>query len=385
MKTIIPEKMKKQKLQPIYALIAFVLLSACTSAPGSQENDKRELLNQYKQQVHELNTKIDELEKELSNGESHEQVAVVTTKLAPEKFEHFIEVRGNVEADKEINVSPEGSGQILEIHVKEGQWVEEGTTLATLNAEPIDRNIDQVRINLDLANTTFERQKKLWDQNIGSEMQYLQAKSAKEALEKQLESLIAQKDMSIIKAPIAGSIDVIFQKEGQIASPQIPFAKLVNINEVKIYADVAESYLTKIKEGDQVWVNFPALSRNVKTKISMIGNYIDPGNRTFRVRLDLSNRDRLIKPNLDAVVKLRDYVAEEAIVIPSLLVKSDFKGQYTFVAEKSKKDHIARKVYITTGVSDNNMSEITEGLQSGMLVISEGFNQVFDGAHVSTN
>lgn len=378
---------RNRKMIPqLAALLAVVVLASCSA--GNAENDtqaKQAQLVEYKQQLHELELKIAELEKELKDSLEVEKIQVVLSELQPQTFEHFIEVSGSVEADQEVNVSPEGSGQILEIKVREGDRVSKGTVLATLNSEPIERTIDEVEINLELARTTFERQKNLWDQNIGSELQYLQAKSTKDALEKQLQGLKAQKSMSTITAPVDGVIDVIYQKQGQIASPQVPFAKLVNIQKIKVYADVAESYLTKISEGDDVQVYFPAIGQSRKTKVQLIGNYIDPNNRTFRVRIDLQNKDNLIKPNLDAVVTLRDYVAEEAIVIPSLLIKQDFKGNYTFVARNEEDQLVARKVYIEPGMSDNNMSEVLGGLNAGEHVIAEGFSQVVDGTVLHAN
>ena len=373
-------------MNQLAAILSIVVLSSCGAGnAGNDDQSKQAQLVKYKQQVHDLELKITQLEKELKSNAEVEYVQVVLSKIEAQKFEHFIEVSGNVEADQELNVSPESSGQITEIEVKEGQRVLKGTVLAVLNSERIDRNIAELKINLELSKTTFERQKNLWDQNIGSELQYLQTKSTNEALEQQLESLYAQKDMSIIKAPIDGTIDVIYQKKGQIASAQIPFARLVNIEKVKVYADVAESYLTKIKKGDETRVDFPAIGKNETTKIQMIGNYIDPNNRTFRIRLDLQNRDKLIKPNLDAVVKIRDYVADSAVVIPSILIKEDFKGKYTFVAESNSNKLTAKKVYLKTGVSENNMTEIREGLLPGMQIISEGFSQVIDGSSIKAN
>lgn len=366
-------------------VMVVAMVSCSTGNAGNDREEKQAQLADYKQQVHDLEEKIAQLEAELDENADIDKVEVVLEDLHAKKFEHFFEVTGSVEADQEVNVSPEGSGQILDIKVKEGQRVAKGTVLAELNSEPINRSIEQTKINLDLAQTTFERQKNLWDQNIGSEMQYLQAKSNKEALEKQLENLQAQKDMSTIKAPVAGVIDVIYQKQGQIASPQIPFAKIVNIDKIKIYADVAESYLTKIEEDDKVSVYFPAIDKERKTEIQLIGNYIDPNNRTFRIRLDLSNQDKQIKPNMEAVVKIRDYMADSAIVVPSLLIKEDFKGHYTFIAEESDEGLQAKKVYVKPGVSDNNMTEVKEGLTAGMKIISEGFNQVFDGSAIREN
>ena len=378
---------KTKLINRLSALLLIVVLASCSSgnAGNDDEKSKQAQLVDYKQQVHDLELKIAELEKELDATSSVEYKQVVLADVEPKKFEHFIEVTGRVEADQELNVSPEGSGQIIEIKVKEGQYVSKGTVLGMLNSDPIDKTIDQLKINLQLAKTTFERQENLWNQNIGSEMQYLQAKSNKEALEMQLENLMAQKDMSVITAPVDGTIDEIYQKEGQIASPQVPFARLVNIQKIKVYADVAETYLTKIKKGDNASVEFPAIDKNRTTKIEMIGNYINPDNRTFRIRLNLQNKDNLIKPNMDAVVKLRDYVAEDAVVIPSILIKEDFKGKYTFIAAKKGNELTAQKVYVKTGVTDNNMTEVTEGLTEGMKVISEGFGQVVDGTPIKAN
>jgi RND family efflux transporter MFP subunit len=381
---------KAKLMNHLAVIVSVVILASC--APGNAGNDdgdgksKQVQLAEYKQQAHELKLKIDELEKEIKASAKVEYTEVVVSDIVPRKFEHFIEVTGKVEADAEIDISPESSGQILEIRVKEGQQVAKGTVLATMNTGPIDRTIEQTEVNLQMAETTFERQKNLWEQNIGSEMQFLQAKSNKEALEKQLENLQSQKDMSIIKAPLDGIIDVIYQKKGQIAGPQAPFARLVNLDKIKVYADVAEPYLTKIKKGDEVFVSFPAIDQNRVTTVQMIGNYIDPNNRTFRIRLDIQNKGNLIKPNMDAVVKLRDYAAEDALVIPSLLVKEDFKGQYTFIAESSDSGTLtAKKVYIKTGVSDNNMTEVQEGLTPGMKIISSGFSQVVDGSAIKAN
>ena len=373
-------------MNQLTAVILVVILASCSAGNvGNEEQSKQEQLKEYKQQVTDLEKKIAKIEAEVKSTAEVEKVEVVVSKLKPQKFEHFIAVTGSVEADQELDVSPEGSGQILDINVKEGQRVAKGTVLAVLNSEPIERNIEEVKINLELAKTTYNRQKNLWDQNIGSEMQMLQAKSSKESLEKQLEGLTAQKDMSIIKAPVDGIIDVIYQKKGQIANSQIPFARLVNIEKVKVYADVAESYLTKIKKGDDVFVNFPAIGKDVETKIQMIGNYIDPNNRTFRIRLDLQNENKMIKPNLEAVVKIRDYVAKDAIVIPSLLIKEDFRGKYTFIAQSENNQLVAKKVYVKTGVSNNNMTEVREGLKPGTQIVSEGFNQVMDGSPLNAN
>ncbi len=363
----------------IFSLITVAVLAACSSTSVDDAEAKRTLLQKYKQQQHELTQKIADLEKELAGTEEKEIIKVKVEEINPQTFEHFIEVTGKVEAINDVDVSPESAGIIEDVFVKEGQKINKGEIMATLRSEALQRSLDQLKIQYDLAVTNYKRQKNLWDQNIGSEMQFLQAKTNMESLEKQMEGLKAQLEMSDIKSPVTGVVDVIYQKKGEIGSPQIPFAKVVNIDKIKIYGDVSESYLTKIKNGDLVNVFFPAINEEVTTNIQQIGNVIDPNNRTFRIRLNMDNQNKMIKPNLVSIIKIRDYKANDAIVVPSLFVKEDFRGEYTFIAEKANNTDVAKKVYVTSGVTNNNMTEITSGLLPGMKVISEGYNQVADG------
>ena len=358
------------------------LFSACGNTSVNDEATKRQELQQYKNELHELQQKIDALEKELESSEEKEIVNVRVSEISSGPFEHYIEVTGNAEADLNVDVSPESSGVIESILVKEGQKISKGEVLAKLKVDALQRSLDELNIQLDLAATNFKRQKNLWDQNIGSEMQYLQAKTNMESLEKRIEGLKAQIDMSEIKAPVDGVVDNIYQKKGQIGSPQIPFARVVNIEKINVYAEVSESYLTKIKEGDKVKVSFPALARETEARIQQIGNVINPNNRTFRIKIVLNNPDKMIKPNLVSIIRISDYQAEDAIVIPSLFIREDFKGDFTFIAENQGGNNIAKKVYVTTGVTNNNMTEITSGLSAGMKIISEGFNQIVDGTPI---
>jgi membrane fusion protein, multidrug efflux system len=366
----------------LMVLIAAIFVAACSTKPANDEQAKRKQLEQYKQQMQELKQEIDLLEADLKTSEKEKVVNVNVMEIEQKPFEHFIEVTGNVEAEYDLDVSPESAGVISDVFVTEGQNIQKGFVMARLNTDVLERNIDELKIQLDLATTTYTRQKNLWEQSIGSEMQLLQAKNNMESIEKRIKSLETQIAMSEIKAPISGVVDVVYQKKGHIGSPQIPFAKVINTSEIKVYADVSESYITAIKNGDLVKVFFPALSSEIDTPIRQIGKTIDPNNRTFRVRMNLSNSSQMIKPNLASVVKIRDYYNESAIVIPSLLIKKDFKGDYTYIAENTNGKNIARKVYVKPGVSQNNMTEVTEGLQAGVKVISEGFNQIADGTVV---
>ncbi len=367
----------------LIVLMTAVILSSCGSAPVNDDASKRQQLQQFKHELHELQQKIETLESELSS--TNKEVEVVKVKVAElknEVFEHFIEVTGKVEALEDVNVSPEMSGVITTVLVEEGQTVSKGQVLAELSSEILDRSVDELTVQLELANINFERQKNLWDQNIGSEMQFLQAKNNKEGLEKRLASLNSQIDMANVKSPINGVVDIVYQKKGHIGSPQVPFAKVINISKMKIYADVSESYLTKISRGDKVDISFPALNREMKAPINQIGNTIDPNNRTFRVRINLNNTNKMMKPNLISIIKLRDYLNEEAIVVPALYIKEDFKGSYTYIVDKKEGKTMAKKVYLTTGVTNNNRTEVVEGLSAGTQIISEGYNQIVDGTAI---
>jgi membrane fusion protein, multidrug efflux system len=362
---------------------AVILFTACNSTPISEEESKRKELQKYRQEVRELQTKIEAIENELSGTVRDESVKISVTELTGQRFEHFISVTGSVEADLDINVSPESPGIIKDVLVTEGQQVSKGELLGSLNTDALERSLDELQIQLELAETNFKRQKNLWDQNIGSEMQFLQARTNMESLVKRIEGIKAQIRMSEIKSPVDGVIDIVYQKAGEMGSPQIPFAKVLNIQTVRIYADVSESYITSIKPGDRVKINFPALNLELEAPIRRIGNTIDPNNRTFRVRIDLQNRNRMIKPNLISIVQIRDYLAEDAIVIPTLYIKEDFRGKYTFIVENDRETQRARKVHIETGRTQNNRTEVVKGLTEGMKIISEGYNQVSDGTPVA--
>ena len=369
--------------QIIILLIAVVIIASCSATKtNDDENTKRQQLQLYKQELHNLKQNIDDLEKELGSTKKNESVKVKVVELQSDTFEHFIEVTGKVEALDDVEVSPETVGIIKEVLAKEGQTVKKGEILAKLNTDVLERSMDEILVQLDLASINFERQSNLWSQNIGSEMQYLQAKNTKEGLKKRVESLKTQIEMGNIKSPLSGVVEVVHQKEGNIGNPQLPFAKVINISKIKVYADISEFYLTKIKKGDFVDLFFPALNREIQTSISQIGNSIDPNNRTFRVRINLDNPDKMIKPNLVSIIKVRDYWNKDAIAVPILYIKEDLKGSYTYIVEKRNSKNVAKKVYVKTGVTNNNIIEIVDGLTAGMQIVSEGYNQIIDGTEL---
>ncbi|WP_439182852.1 efflux RND transporter periplasmic adaptor subunit [Carboxylicivirga taeanensis] len=371
--------MKKLLIFPLIALLV-----ACSAKQGDEARQmKEEQLNEYKQELSGLKKKIAKLEKDLAKDKKDGAINVVASSIEPRLYEHFVDVTGKVEADKNIIISPEAAGKIVSIEVKEGDRVRKGTVLARLNTEMTQRSLAQIEINLKLATTTFERQADLWEQNIGSEMEYLQAKSNMEALQQQKEALEAQLDLATLRAPINGVVDEVIQKRGEMAGPQLPFARLVNIDQVYISADVSEIYLQEVKAGDKVAVEFPVINKQMDTEIFRTSAVIDPGSRTFRVRINLSNKTNDIKPNMLAVLKLRTFAAEKAIVVPSILVKKDFSGEFIFVVEETEGQLLAKKRYIKTGIKDNNNTLVLSGIEPGDQIITKGYAQVVDGSAIS--
>ena len=368
-------------MKKILSIILIAILASCSAT--NDKKAKEQQLAEYKQELSQLKKKISKLEKELAVESGANVVNVYVEPISPTEFKHFVDVSGNVNADKNIIVSPETGGNIVSINVKEGDKVKKGQILGRLNTEMIERTISEVQINYNLAVTTYDRRKKLWDQQIGSEMEYLQAKSQKESLEQKLESLKAQLDMALIKAPINGVVDDLFQKVGEMAGPQIPFARIVNLEDLYINADVSEMYLPQVHKGEEVDISFPVIGKKIRKTIYRVSNVIDPSSRTFRVRVNITNEDNEIKPNMMAVLKLLIYSNDSAIVVPSILIKKDFTGEFLFIAEKQDNKWYARKRYLVTGIKNNNQTVVLEGLKPGDMLITKGYAQVVDGAEIN--
>lgn len=347
--------------------------------PANQQEEKKEQLEEYKNQMNELKRKIAEIESETTDKTPANKANVEVSKLEPVLFEQFIEYIGSVSTDQNIIVSPETSGKIKSIEVREGDNVKKGQILARLNTESIQQTLEEVKVNLELASNLYERRKKLWAQNVGSEVEYLQAESNMKALEKKLQNLQAQLDMAVIQAPISGVVDDLIQNQGEMAGPSIPFARLVNLEHVYITTNISEKYLKSIKAGDSVSVTFPVLNIEKKAVIFRTSEMIDPDSRTFEVRVNLENKDQALQPNLMGNLRLRVSRIRDALVVPSLLVKNDFKGEFIFLAQESNGEPVAVKQYISTIIQDNNKTVVSDGLQPGNQIITKGFGQVTDG------
>ncbi len=371
-------------------VITIVLLASLMVGCGSNDSPEalRVQISNLKDKQLEINHQIKELEKKLEALETEEQVngniPVIVETLSKQQFEHYIIVNGKVELVEEAQVSPEANGQIRRVHVLKGQKVNKGDLLVSLNTSILENSIAELKLGLELATKIYEKQKGLWEQNIGSELQYLEARNAKESLEHKLKTLNAQMDMSFIRAPFSGIVDDIYLKEGELASPGRPILYLANLEKLKIIADVSETLLPKIHVGDMVNIKFPTYTDiNLKAPINRIGNLIDQKTRTIKVEIRVDNVNGRIKPNQMAMMSIKDYESKDALVVPSIVVKQDSRGEFLFVVDKDKDGkEFASKTYVKSGLSYSDRTMITNGLAEGQRVIVSGFNQVGTGSPV---
>ncbi len=365
-------------MRTIYKVIPLLIIMSCS---GSNDEIIKKKIIQKEQQITKIEQQIEDLKKQLSDSTDNDKaVAVKIKELEPESFDHYIIAYGEVKADDYAMISPEIGGQVLKVYADEGQYVTEGTLIVSLNTSATENSIKSLKANLELADTTFKKQKRLYEQNIGSEIQYLQAKATKESLEAQLKSLQSQKRMSKIYAPFSGYVDKIFLKQGEMAAPGMPVVEMVNLKKISIQASLSEEYLGKLKKGQEVKIGFNAFpDLSIPAPIKRIGNVIDKDSRTFEIETSIENRDEKIKPNMVSKITINDYSADSALVIPSFSVKKDINGSYVYVVENNQ----TKKKYVETGYSYNDLTEVTTGLVPGDRVIVKGHSLVSSGVKVS--
>jgi membrane fusion protein (multidrug efflux system) len=372
----------------IYLSLITLSMLAASCGQDDQLAEKKEALSEKKSQMRELKAEISELESEIAAldpefARANRRAALVTTKpVVQQYFEHFVEVRGEVRSNKNVSISAEAMGMINRIPVEEGQQVRQGEVLLNINASVLRNNIEEVKTQLELARSVFERQKNLWDQNIGSEIQFLEAKTKKEGLERQLATLQAQLNQSVLRAPFSGTIEEIMVREGEMTSVGMPLLRLVSLQDMYIKADVSENYIGSFKKGDEVEVHFPALNRRITTTLASVGQVIDPRNRTFTIEARLPGDTELLKPNLLAVLQVKDFEAEDAIVIPTNLIQRDGKGEFVYVVEQQAEVPQAKKKHIETGITYQNQTMVKSGLSADDTLIDQGFREVVDGMNL---
>ncbi|MBB6462983.1 efflux RND transporter periplasmic adaptor subunit [Flammeovirga kamogawensis] len=363
------------------------LLSVITILNSCSE--EKETLEQKQAKVIDYKQKITELEKEISEmSAGKEEVVqlkpVTVFDATPITFNHFVDVPGDVTSNRNVVVAPETTGRLLKRYVAEGAYVKRGQYLAKLDVELVQKQIDEINTNLELANVLYEKQDKLWKQGIGSEVQYLQAKNNKESLEAKLASLKEQEGKGYVIAPISGKIDEIFMKEGEMAPAGQPYARIVDLSRIEVVAEVSEAYSRVVKKGDKVLVRFPMLDIERNMHVDVVGQTINQMNRTFKIRMRIAERGLNIKPNTMAIVRINDFSEKNAVAIPSNLVQKNTKGEtFTYVlTAKGGKQNVVTKVPVITGKSYQGKTLITEGIEANARVIDKGYSEVINGEQV---
>ena len=365
-------------------ILSFVLSCNTTVKESKSLSDLKTKKAGLIEQMDRIGTELKDVEKAISELDTLKKLMTVTAIKAEVKdFNHYIEVQGTVKADQTVDLRAEMGGTVTAILVKEGQNVSKGQILATLDSDVIDSSVLQLKTQLSLATTTFERQARLWEQNIGSEIQYLQAKAQKEGLENSVKSLRAQAIKMKIIAPFSGIIDQIYAKTGELTSPQKPFLKLVNLSKVYVESEITETYLKSIKKGTAVLLNFRSIGQTTEAKISQVGNFINPNNRSFKTRIDLKNSNNELKENLLADIKINDFRAN-GVVIPSRLVQKDRDNKtFVYTIEPRENNHKIVKTYVTSTMSYDNQSYISEGLVSNSVLVDKGARLVNNNEDVT--
>lgn len=367
-----------------FLFIAAILAISCGD---NVKNSSLEELNAKKTilitKIDSLNTALKSVEEEISKLDSTKNLQTVTVvPVKNEVFKHFLEIQGVAKANKNIEISPELGGTVTAILVREGQKVQSGQLLIQLDDSSIKNSMNELNTQLSLAKTTFERQERLWNQKIGSEMQYLQAKAQKESLENNLSSLRTQARKMRITAPFNGIVDEIFPRLGELTNPQMPAVRLLNLDNVYVEAEVTETFLPIIKEGTETEVHFASINKDINSKISQVGNFINPANRSFKIRINIDNKDQSIKPNLLADIKIVDF-EKKGIIIPASLVQQDQNGKdYVFTIVTDNNTQKVIKNLITVANEYNHEVYVSNGLKETDTLVNAGARFVKEGDQI---
>ncbi|MGB5404448.1 efflux RND transporter periplasmic adaptor subunit [Robiginitalea sp.] len=385
--------MNKSIFLPLFAL----MLAACGGGSTTSVDDvlaggtleeikaKHQALNK---QQREIATSLRRLDSAIQSKETLRNVPLVSTlELKKTAFEHYLDLQGNVQTKQNVLLYPEMAGTLVKVYVKEGQPVRKGQVLAKIDDGGMSSGLEQLRTQASLAQTTYERQKRLWEQNIGSEIQYLQTKTNYEATLQAVRQAEAQLSKSTITAPFSGIVDDVLVDEGSTVNPAggTPIIRLVNLSDMYVEVDVPESYLREVTEGKRVELYIPVLGDSMISRVRQTGNFINPANRTFKIEVSVPNNNGQIKPNLTVRVKINDYTNTEAVLVPPGVISENSAGQqYVYVAAEIGEDRLAKaeKRVITTGLSQNNRIEVLSGIEAGEFIILEGARRVREGQKI---
>jgi membrane fusion protein (multidrug efflux system) len=353
---------------------ALLLLAACSEKP----KDKTAELADLKKQQADINSKITALQSSMPAQDSSKSTDISILKIEPTKYTHYVDIQGKIDAKDNVTAYPQTPGVITNIYVKPGQHVSKGQVLVQLDNNVMKENIQQAQSQASLAKTLFERQKNLWDQKIGTEVQFLQAQTQMQSAQKQVDALRQQGDLYRITSPISGTIDQMDLKLGQVAQPGATGIRIVNADVLKVKADVPESYASRVNQGDNVKIIVPDGNDSLMAKLTFAAKAIDPTSRSFAIEIALPSR-KTLRPNMTAVIKIADYNNAKAIVIPLNAVQKSEQGDYVYVNENGT----AKRKSIKAGSSYGSQIEILSGLASGDQLITSGASDLNDGDKVN--
>lgn len=376
-------------------LILALLVSSCGGEKNKSVEDiiatkDLELIRKKKTELdtkeHEISAQIKQLEAEIKAIDPQEKIPLVTIFTAKENiFNHFVELQGNVSTKQNVVIYPEYSGTLTDVYVTEGQKVSKGQILARIDDGGLSQQLAQLKIQAALAKTTFERQERLWNQKIGSEIQFLQTKATYEAQEQIVNQLQQQVGKTIVRAPFTGTIDDVITKRGSVVGPgQSELFRIVNLKNMYIETDVPERYVSNVTPGKDVTIDFLFIDKTINAKVRQAGSFINPANRTFKIEVALPNTDQAIKPNLTAKLKINDYTNPKAILIPQSIISENAEGQQYIYTITNKVNNLAtvKRIIIKTGKTQGDFIEILSGLENGLEVIKEGARSVKEGQEV---
>ena len=332
--------------------------------------EKRTAMKALKSEIEALVEKIDETDTSVKRDK---RALVTTSTLSRKTFTRYIEIQGSVQSENTIKASSETGGRLTMFDLSEGDYVKKGQLIAKVDMGGVNKQIAELQTRLSLARDVFTRQKSLWDQNIGSEVQFLQAKNNVEALEKSIETVSFQLTKANVYSPASGMVNMTFTKNGEVISPGMPLFDILDLGQIKVVSDVPEIYLTSIRKGETVKIKIPALGEERTGRVSLIGTAVNPNNRTFKVEINLANAGKKLIPNLLTSIMVKDYTATNAIVLTDNLIQQEVSGKsYVFVKEKGAESDIAKKVFVELSETYEGETEIKSGLKGTETIIVEG-------------
>ena len=375
-------------MKSYYAIALVSLLAACSQEKKPNDaQGKRDELTQLKSQQTELTTKIKALEAEVAklDPKKAEETRVKEVKVAPlsaSTFRHFVELQGTIDAKNNVQVTPKSGGVITAVYVKEGDQVRAGQAIAKVDDQILRESMAELKTQLSLMNTIYEKQASLWKQQIGTEVQYLQARNNKESLERRLSTLNAQLNQATVTTPISGVVDQVNIKIGQSAMPGVGLVRVVNLSQLKAVAKVSDTYSGSVRKGDAITVDFPDINKKLNSHISFVATTVDPLSRTFTIEAPLPS-DNALKPNMLARIKINDKTQGNAIVINENLIQDTENGKLVYVAVSEGGKKVAKAKTVKTGQSYGGQIEVTQGLQSGDQIVTAGYQDLVDGQQIN--